>query len=316
MQAPHRAISPRDARERLLLNLLDVLWERYRRRVEHVRRYEALVERHGATFLNDHVAFRTIAWQDPAAGIFQIARLFEALGYAAAACYDFPDKRLSAIHFRHPNPAFPKLFISELRAWELPNAARRIIARSLNEHRPPFPEARLARLTGPHPPSVAKTLVKEADDHFRERPWPAPERGDVEALDRVSQYGAWVLLHGYEVNHFTASVDAHGPGPLADIELTVAALRQAGVPMKPEIEGERGSRLRQSSTDAAVIEVEARVRGRVSRIPWTYAYFELAERPALKDAATGRVERFQGFLGGQATHLFEMTRYQAGGRAS
>jgi len=28
----------------------------------------------------------------------------------------------------------------------------------------------------------------------------------------------------------------------------------------------------------------------------------------MKNPATGRMERFEGFLGGQATHLFEMTK--------
>jgi hypothetical protein len=72
--------------------------------------------------------------------------------------------------------------------------------------------------------------------------------------------------------------------------------------MKPEIVGARGSRLRQSSTQAVVLPTPMRVGGRTVSIPWTYAYFELAERPLVE----GR--RFEGFLGGQAANLFEMTR--------
>jgi hypothetical protein len=104
------------------------------------------------------------------------------------------------------------------------------------------------------------------------------------------------------VNHFTASIDAHGVESLGDIEKTVAALKAAGVPMKPEIEGAPGSALRQSSTQAVVIPTPMRVGSRTVNVPWTYAYFELAERPLLHG------HRFEGFLGGQATNLFEMTR--------
>jgi hypothetical protein len=43
-------------------------------------------------------------------------------------------------------------------------------------------------------------------------------------------------------------------------------------------------------------------------MPWTYAYFELAQRDLLPDPATGKYSRFEGFLGSQATNLFEMTR--------
>ena len=122
------------------------------------------------------------------------------------------------------------------------------------------------------------------------------------ALERESQFGAWVLLHGHAVNHFTAAVHAHGVDSLDDIEKTVAALKTAGVPMKPEIEGAPGSKLRQSSTQAVVIPVDMRLGARLVRRPWTYAYFELAERPLRR----GR--RYEGFLGGQAANLFEMTR--------
>jgi hypothetical protein len=43
-------------------------------------------------------------------------------------------------------------------------------------------------------------------------------------------------------------------------------------------------------------------------MPWTYAYFELAQRDTVADPATGKKVRFEGFLGPQATNLFEMTR--------
>ena len=148
MQAPHAAIEPRDERETFLVDLLDGLWARYRSRVEPARRYEALVERHGGVFLNDHLAFRTLAWQSPADGIASISRLFEALGYEAAGSYRFPDKKLASTHFRHPNGRFPKLFISELRCWELSASARRVVAASLNRSRKPLqglPTVRAAR---------------------------------------------------------------------------------------------------------------------------------------------------------------------------
>jgi hypothetical protein len=284
MQAPHRAIAPRSAEDRLLISLLDSLWERYRSRVSYARTYEELVSRHGATFLNDHMAFRTIAWQDPAAGIFSISRLFESLGYKQAGCYEFPDKKLSAIHYAHSTPGFPKLFISQLKSWELSPKAQKIIAKSLNKHRRPPP------------------LGKPSPKFFADLPWPLPQKKDVESLNEESQFGAWVLLNGYDVNHFTASIDLHGAGPLEDIEKTVAALRAEGVPMKPEIEGERGSRLRQSATEAVVIPMKAKNGSKTVRFSWPYAYFELAERPVIDG------KRFEGFLGGQATNLFEMTR--------
>ena len=124
----------------------------------------------------------------------------------------------------------------------------------------------------------------------------------------MSQYAAWVLVHGYAVNHFTGLVNAHQVESLDSIEKTAAALAAAGVPMKSDIEGEVGSRLRQTATGAVVVDVEITESGQPASMPWTYAYFELAERGTVIDPSTGESTRFEGFLGPQATQLFDMTR--------
>jgi hypothetical protein len=78
--------------------------------------------------------------------------------------------------------------------------------------------------------------------------------------------------------------------------------------MKAEIEGEPGSKLRQTATEAVTIDVAVHDRGQPVSLPWTYAYFELAQRGTIADPVTGKTARFEGFLGPQATNLFEMTR--------
>ena len=72
--------------------------------------------------------------------------------------------------------------------------------------------------------------------------------------------------------------------------------------------GEPGSKLRQSATDAVTIDVNVVDGGTPTTMPWAYAYFELAERNTVTDPETGEQVRFEGFLGPQATQLFEMTR--------
>lgn len=312
LHAPHRWIDAADARERFLVRLFDTLWARYRGRHAYVRTYEEVVRAHGAAFRNDHIAFRTLATQQPGLGIAAVARPFEALGYRPAATYAFPDKHLSSIHLAHANPAMPKLFVSELRTFELGPVARRIVRKSARAHRPLPSDALLAALhrVGDASNAGADKLLRTVAAHFERLPWPLPERRDVLALDEESQFGAWVLVNGYDVNHFTALVDSHGVASLGDIDKTVAALREAGVPMKAEIEGAPGSRLRQSSTHAVMRDVAVTERGRKSRMAWSWAYFELAERPLYQDAETGARVRFEGFLGGQATHLFDMTAVQ------
>lgn len=307
---PHRQIHPADGRERFALELLDGLWEKYRQRVEYVRRYEEVVAGAGATFVNDHIAFRTIACQRPWAGIGSVARVFTALGYRAAGCYQFPDKHLSSLHYQHPRPGFPKIFVSELELWDLAPAERKTILRTLRTHREALPDETLAALAvvESQSPAARGKLLQVLLRHFHRLPWDLPPKKDVQAINQASQFAAWVLVHGYAVNHFTALVNSHQAAGLRDIEQTIQRLREAGIPMKSEIEGAPGSKLRQSATEAVVINVPVRVAGRMQKMPWTYAYFELAERGTVTNPATGQQERFEGFLGPQATQLFEMTR--------
>jgi hypothetical protein len=304
---PHALIPVASEQERCLAQLFDRLWGRYRQRVEYVRRYEQVVQASGGTFVNDHIAFRTLAGQSPTTGIVSLSRLFEALGYVPANCYQFPDKHLSAIHFQHPNGLFPKLFISELQTWRLTDRAQQILGSYVRSHKAPLSDGLLARLNR----VTAETLpdlVDQCAAYVETRPWDRPETADVQELNRESQYAAWTLVHGYNVNHFTSLINSHGVAALNDIEKTIAALQAAGIPMKAEIEGARGSKLRQTATEAVTIDIDVADNGRPATMPWSYAYFELAERGEITDGETGRKGRFEGFLGPQATQLFEMTK--------
>jgi hypothetical protein len=308
---PHQAIVTASPREQFLAELFDTLWDRYRQRVSYVRDYEQMIAAAGATFVNDHIAFRTLASQRPLCGIVTLSRIFESLGYRSAGCYNFPDKMLSAIHYQHPNAEFPKLFISELRCWELCAASREIIGRTASSHRETVAEdvlAQLSSLDEQDGDGDRRNLLDKVVRQFHELPWNPPGIHDVQAINDESQYAAWVLVHGYNVNHFTSLINSHQVDALNDIEKTSRALAAAGVPMKSEIEGEPGSKLRQTATGAAVIDVDVNENDMPATMPWTYAYFELAERGEVVDADTGKRHRFEGFLGPQATQLFEMTR--------
>jgi hypothetical protein len=298
-------------KEHFLQDLLDHLWAGYRLKMEYVETYETILAEHGGRFRNDHVAFRTLAAQSPAVGIATLGRFFETLGYRASMGYEFPDTHLNALHFEPPDPRFPKIFVSQLKTWELSPESRRLCALSLREHRPLWSDADLAALStlDTQGGRRRKELLRQAVSHIQELPWPLPQKKDVLSLNEESQYGAWVLVNGYGVNHFTAAVDLDGVKSLNDIEKVAMALRRAGVPMKNTIEGARGSRLRQTSTEAVVIPTAVREGKKKSLMPWTYAYMEIAERPTFKNPATGRRERYEGFLGPQAAPLFDMTKF-------
>src|SRR5690606_16161543 len=62
---PHAAIPVSSPREQFCGRLFDRLWETYRRRVSYVQTYEQVIRDARATFVNDHIAFRTFACQQP-----------------------------------------------------------------------------------------------------------------------------------------------------------------------------------------------------------------------------------------------------------
>ncbi len=299
----------------VLGKLLDNLWAQYRTRVSYANTYKTMVEGRGGTVQNDHIAFRTFncATGSQPAGGDAISLIFTALGFQRKDLYLFEDKKLTAWHYEHAtNPANPKLFISQLEVDQLSPATVDKIKKTV-AGAPDIVSAdnlKLLELL-----AQGKSIEQNQADvlaanlaKFFSRPWGVPQRGVVQEVDKESQYGAWTLLHGNSVNHFTAYINEQKVKEWPDIEATVAALRQAGVPMKAEFEGERGTKLRQSSTKAVDEECDViEADGSKGKLNWTYAYYELAERGNVP-GPDGKPTRFHGFLGAQATNLFEMTK--------
>jgi len=306
---PHSRIPAKSQAQRFTLSLFDKLWEQYRQRVSYVRVYEDIVAKHQASFVNDHVAFRTIQTQSPSMGIASIGRIFEALGYRAKECYQFEDKHLNAIYFQHPEPLFPKIFVSEIRVYELSEKNRNRILKSVSSHKSLLTDGLLQSIHNLHTTRSTSldSLLERTLNCLQVVPWALPTLEDVQAVNEESQYAAWVLVHGNNVNHFTALINSHKVDSLNDIEKTAKALASAGVPMKDDIEGERGSKLRQTATEAVTIDVPVIWQGKVINCNWKYAYFELAQRDSFTDEA-GKSYRYEGFMSHQATNLFEMTK--------
>jgi hypothetical protein len=299
----------------VLDKLLAILWTQYKNRVSYAAQYAAMVMERGGKVQNDHIAFRTLNTQTGTqpAGVEAIARIFTALGYERKDKYIFEDKMLTAWHYEHKTkPSNPKIFISQLEVDKLTKETAEKITKSVAEARDPLTPSERDLLVHLANGEVLNATTVEALAgnlaKFFSRPWEPPPRKIVEEVDKESQYAAWTLLHGNSVNHFTAYINEQQVKDWPDIEATVAVLRKAGLPMKAEFEGERGTKLRQSSTKAAMEDCDVlEADGTKGKINWSYAYYELAERGTVI-GADGKPTRFHGFLGAQATNLFEMTK--------
>lgn len=302
-------------RIRIAQHLWNKLWEDYSARVSYARVYQQAIAEAGGTVANDHIAFRSLGMTVDLPqgrmnlGIDYIAQIATALGYEVAGEYTFSDKHLYARHYRHPEQErwhLPKLFISELIVEELPPETRSQIEETVNAG------INLATVSFESIDTECDSESDRISEQLRAvfaRPWDPPLRSAVESVNAASQYGAWVLLHGYAVNHFTGYINQQNTSVYPDLESTARALSDRGVPMKAAIEGSPEVGLCQTATHAVKEQVSVRDdrSGEVIQIPWTYAYYELAQRFAIA-AEPGQPELFDGFLGENATHLFEMTR--------
>jgi len=292
--------------------LLNRLWINYLKRVSYAQKYVDLVIEKGGRVVNDHIALRTLNTHtgEQPEGIRAIKHILNCLEYKPAANYHFQKKKLNAIHFEHPDPMFPKIFVSQKEVAELPDWAQNIINDTVRDTSYILSDTsiellQLLKEEGKLPQEASDYLINDLVQYFR-RPWGIPDKDDVLKLNDVSQYSAWTLLHGNSVNHFTAFINFQEIEEWPDLASTCKGLEEAGVPMKANIEGKKGSKLQQSATQAVKEEVEVKGELGIEKIKWTYAYYELAERNFVVE--NGAKKLFSGFLGEQAAHLFDMTR--------
>lgn len=298
--------------KKITIELLDRLWKDYLQRVSYAHKYVELVKAKGGNVVNDHIALRTLNTHtgEQPEGIRAIKHILNFLNYKPITTYTFTKKKLKAVHFEHPDEMLPKIFVSQLEVDQLPDWAQKVVNKTVMDTPYLLSNRSLELLSllksdGEIPRIAGESLVEDLVQYFR-RPWEVPRKEDILKLNDVSQYAAWVLLHGNSVNHFTAFINFQEVKEWPDLASTCKGLEEAGVPMKEAIEGEPGSKLQQSATQAVKEDVLVRGEDGLEKITWTYAYYELAQRDFIEE--DGEFKLFSGFLGEQASHLFDMTR--------
>lgn len=286
------------------------LWQEYLQRVPYARTYVNMITENGGKVANDHIAFRslrvniTVNGHEFNLGIPFLETIIQQLGYQCGGEYFFTDTHLYARHYYHSQQSklnLPKLFISELIVDELPEHIPTLIHQSIASISPIYLNNYLLLSQSSPPQPTYKNLFI--------RPWQPPYLSHIHTINKISQYGAWVLLHGYAVNHFTAYVNQQNTPKYPDIQTTANGLKKLGVPMKNEIEGSQIVGLCQTATQAVnePVTVMDDISNQEITIPWTYAYYEIAERYHIPNEL-GQNQLFDGFLGANAQHLFEMTK--------
>ena len=257
-------------------SLLTKMWHDYVAINPLAQKVYNLFTTRGDSVLNDHIALRT--FNHPRVSVDVIAKPFIDSGYKYGGDYHFPEKKLYAKHYEHPDRTKPKIFISELRL-ELFSPELRATVESLISQ-------------------IPKGQESQFDFSSIGRPWKVT-KDTYQKLMKESDYAGWVAAFGYRPNHFTVFINALKS--FSDITELNTFLKGQGVQLNAsggEIKGTPQVFLEQSSTLANNIEVEF-TDGKLT-VP--ACYYEFAKRYALPSG-----ELYQGFVAASADKIFEST---------
>jgi len=250
----------------------------------------------------DHFAFRTFGLGGVDSGISSVSTWFTDLGYTEGGSFEFVKKKLRARWYKPPSPDLPRLFVSELKVEEMSKATQNIIkkyAGSGSDH---------YHSTMPH----AFSKYGPATGFLGATAWSPPTIEEYKTLSEESEYAAWVLTNGWNLNHTTLAIHRL-TGLEGGISAVNSHLKQQGLILSQEggeIKVSPDGLLAQSSTIADSREFEF-AGGEVALVPG--AYIEFAERMALpeyahlKESELEEWHRRDGFEAASADKIFEST---------
>jgi hypothetical protein len=251
---------------------------------------------------NDHIAFRTLGVRH--LGIASLEKVFLHCGYQRRDLYVFPAKKLNAFWYAPPGPAYPRIFISELRVSELTDHAQSVVGSYVGE-------------VSSDPVDSLDLDDGRAVVEFLHQPlWRTPTWADYQHLLAESEYAAWVIYNRYYLNHFTIAVH-NLPAGYDTIEAFNRFLEAHGFKLndsggKAKVSAD--GKLVQSSTVAALVDAAfSDGRGGTETHTISGSYVEFAERKVLDAFAhlpadqVRRAHRREGFEAASADKIFEST---------
>ncbi len=282
--------------------ILDGLMQRYQDRVPAVKRlFQALLKEgivlKNADVQNDHIAFRTMGVKH--LGIASMEKIFLHYGYQKKEYFLFEEKKLNAYWYHPPLPQYPRIFLSELRVQDLSPETQAIIHSYTNQ------------ITADPLDQIDLNDEYAIDTFLHSGLWSLPSLADYKALQKESEYAAWVIYNRYYLNHFTISV--HNLPKYNDLEVFNLWLEKNGFILNNaggKIKHSPDGLLLQSSTVAEMIEATF-LNNEKETIAGSYV--EFAERKVLPQFAhllpheIEREHRRDGFETKNANKIFEST---------
>jgi hypothetical protein len=276
---------------------------RFARNVPDFVALQRLVTERGGTFRNDHGAIRTadLALRD------LFARAAGVLGLKRELDYEFPAKKLKSFDLQVPGKDAGqfKIFVSQVDLHAFPKDVAALVREDCAEQAAAHDFGPLEHLVG-----LAERdhglAEKDADafldlfvNRLMNRNGPPLKRATLEAVAAVSGEAASALALGPDFNHVTIDVRAAG---FKGIEDMAAAMKAQGFRLLPAIQGQPGSKLRQTATLAATMDTPVReADGTIGTAQTEKQFVEIIERNKveLHEAI------FKNFLAANAEKIFD-----------
>lgn len=269
----------------LVNTLINNLWENYTIALDVVNRADQFLKSRQCHPVFDHIMFRTINTHtgEQPGGIASIGHLAEILGYRQIAKYVLHDKLLTAAVYKHEeNSSLPRVLISQFEVSHLPGWAQKLISGMVAETSYPISDngIELLRVIGEQgnlPVEAGNFLLADLKGYFQ-RPWNPPLFSDVQKLNEISPYCAWVLLFGNSVSRFSLSVHSFGFGENYNLNQVCDNLKSIGISIQ-QIPGLNGfENISQAETVPEKTNVEAIDEEGIENLRWEYAGLHITER--------------------------------------
>ena len=258
-------------------SLFSNLWDNYKAVTPSAQEIHCILGgTQGHKIINDHIALRTFNLEK--VNLDKLAAHFLALGYTEGGDYNFEAKKLYAKHYEHPDPAAPKVFISELLVEKFSPELQAVVRDIVDQVVPDAVTADNFLYSGTH--------------------WKV-DYATYKALLAESEYAAWVAAWGYRANHFTVNVNQLEQ--FDSVEAINEVLKENGYNVNTsggEVKGSPADMLEQSSTMAD--RADARFADQTVSIP--SCFYEFAKRYPTADGSL-----YTGFVAASADKIFEST---------
>ncbi len=290
------------------------LWSHYYQLVPYAPMIEQAFRDRGDSWIEDHVAFRTLPGEYTGKHILQ--QIFEILGYKRQDDYHFAEKKLDAFWMSPDDTAgashqaSPKIFISELIpssfSDDFKSELKHITAQVSVS---PIPFLKALEADVKHGKAGAgEQLIASISTILTQGPsWARPTQKSYQLLKQESDYAAWTYLFGHQINHFTVS--SHLIESFSTIEELGSFIEnKLKIPMNHiggMVKGTPEVFLEQIATMAAKINYQ--FQDNMAEI--SYGFVEFAKRYPLagKKHDGNWHSYYQGFVSANADKIFEST---------